>query len=161
MTSGNKVREWVKNLQIVRTFGFKNNSKQRIAEIQGEHIDKNSDIVISAFFFLRHTRPQAVQRPWKDLHGFRRRSLLSRSVLSWYPRTAGLPGGLPQCTQSHQRYHSLLGLCIGHREEIPETPNSHHNKREREQPAAHQTPQKPSVHDAANNTKEREIHYWR
>ena len=45
MTSGNKVKEWVKNLPIVRTFGFKNNNKQRIAAVQGEHIDNSSDIV--------------------------------------------------------------------------------------------------------------------
>ena len=45
MTFGNKVMEWVKNLPIVRTFGFKNNNKQRIAAVQGEHIDNSSDIV--------------------------------------------------------------------------------------------------------------------
>ena len=45
MPSGNKVKDWKKNLQIVRTFGFKNNNKQRIAAIQGEHIDNSSDIV--------------------------------------------------------------------------------------------------------------------
>ena len=45
MSSGNKVKEWGNNLPIVKTFGFKNNNKQRVAEIQGEHIDNSSDIV--------------------------------------------------------------------------------------------------------------------
>ena len=37
MTSGNKVREWEKNLQIVRTFGFNNNNKTHSGNTKRTH----------------------------------------------------------------------------------------------------------------------------
>ena len=37
MTSGNKVREWVKNMQIVRMLGFKNNNKTHSGNTKKTH----------------------------------------------------------------------------------------------------------------------------